>query len=79
MFWEETSVYYIISTVMIAIGCVTLTIFWSKKNKKTITEDPPTHQPEEPIDSLKFLRDPILLAKELEDKFPKEVKLLEKK
>ena len=74
--WEaETSIYYAISTVLVAIIIVTLTFLWSTKTKKGITNK----QPEPAIERVRFMREPILLAKELEEKFPKEVKMLEKK
>ena len=74
-FWEDTSVYYFITTVF-AIICLTLTCLWNAKN---IAPSPPPK--EQQIDGLGFLnsRKPLQLAKQLEEKLPEEVKLLEKK
>jgi hypothetical protein len=74
-FWEDTSVYYFITTVF-AIICLTLTCLWNAKN---IT--PSTPPKEQQKDGLGFLssRKPLQLAKQLEEKLPEEVKLLEKK
>ncbi|KAI9555373.1 hypothetical protein GHT06_017888 [Daphnia sinensis] len=71
-----TSVYYFISTVF-AIICLTLTCLWNGKN--IIPCSPPTKE-EQKINEIKFLssRKPLQLAKQLEEKLPEEVKLLEK-
>ncbi|KAK4022488.1 uncharacterized protein LOC116918488 [Daphnia magna] len=76
IFWEDTSVYYFISTVF-AIICLTLTCLWNGKN--IIPCSPPTNE-EQKIEEIQFLssRKPLQLAKQLEEKLPEEVKLLEK-
>ena len=75
-FWEDTSVYYFITTVF-AIICLTLTCLWNAKN---ITPSPPPKEPKQ-IDEMGFLssRKPLQLAKQIEEKLPEDVKLLEKK
>ncbi len=75
-FWEDTSVYYFITTVF-AIICLTLTCLWNAKN---IPLSPPPKEQQQ-IDGLGFLssRKPLQLAKQLEEQLPEEVKLLEKK
>lgn len=75
-FWEDTSVYYFITTVF-AIICLTLTCLWNAKN--ITPSSPPKEQQQK--DGLGFMssRKPLQLAKQLEEKLPEEVKLLEKK
>ncbi len=76
-FWEDTSVYYFITTVF-AIICLTLTCLWNAKNLAP-SSAPPKEQQQ--MDEMGFLssRKPLQLAKQIEEKLPEEVKLLEKK
>lgn len=78
IFWEDTSVYYFISTVF-AIICLMLTCLWNGKNN-IIPCSPPTKE-EQKINEIGFIssRKPLQLAKQLEEKLPAKVKLLEKK
>ena len=76
-FVEDTFVYYFITTVF-AIICLTLTCLWNAKNI-TPSQLPLTEKKQ--IHEMGFLssRKPLQLAKEMEEKLPEEVKLLEKK
>lgn len=76
--WEGASLNYIIISTILTLACLALTYFWNTKalNKQSLDT---AH--ETTILKVKSLssRKPLELAKELEEKLPQEVKLLEKK